>query len=130
MGGIRGWIWSWHLWTLHQWIWWCLWGLLYRVCHPNCPRCPCGPKGYQGYSGAGYTTVKSDCREVTKEVCVNTPKKTTKTVPVTNCNSKQTVSCHKVTKKIPKKNCETVEAKITVPVAEVSHGVVSSCHIW
>jgi hypothetical protein len=88
------------------------------------------PKVTKGYSGTGYTTVKSDCREVTKEVCVNTPKKTTKTVPVTNCNSKQTVSCHKVTKKIPKKNCETVEAKITVPVAEVSHGVVSSGHIW
>jgi len=76
---------------------------------------------------SGYTTIKSDCREVTKEVCVNTPKKTTKKVPVTNCNSKQTVSCHKVTKKIPKKNCEAVETKVSVPVAEpvVSHPVVS-----
>jgi len=80
----------------------------------------------------GYTTIKSDCREVTKEVCVNTPKKTTKTVPVTNCNTKQTVSCHKVTKKIPKKNCEAVEHKVSVPVAEpvVAHGTVYGGHHW
>jgi len=81
---------------------------------------------------SGYTTIKSDCREVTKEVCVNTPKKTTKKVPVTNCNSKQTVSCHKVTKKIPKKNCEAVEHTVSVPVAEpvVSHGVVSGSTVY
>jgi len=85
---------------------------------------------------SGYTTIKSDCREVTKEVCVNTPKKTTKKVPVTNCNSKQTVSCHKVTKKIPKKNCEAVETKVSVPVAEpvahpvVSHSTVYGGHHW
>jgi len=81
---------------------------------------------------SGYTTIKSDCREVTKEVCVNTPKKTTKKVPVTNCNSKQTVSCHKVTKKIPKKNCEAVETKVSVPVAEpvVSHPVVSHSTVY
>merc|ERR1712002_1133309 len=85
---------------------------------------------------SGYTTIKSDCREVTKEVCVNTPKKTTKKVPVTNCNTKQTVSCHKVTKKIPKKNCETVETKVSVPVAEpvahpvVSHSTVYGGHHW
>merc|ERR1719481_842167 len=28
----------------------------------------------------GYATIKSDCREVTKEVCVNTPKKISKAV--------------------------------------------------
>jgi len=81
---------------------------------------------------SGYTTIKSDCREVTKEVCVNTPKKTTKKVPVTNCNTKQTVSCHKVTKKIPKRNCEAVETKVSVPVAEpvVSHPVVASSTVY
>jgi len=81
---------------------------------------------------SGYTTIKSDCREVTKEVCVNTPKKTTKTVPVTNCNAKQTVSCHKVTKKIPKKNCETVEHKVQVPVAEpvVAKSTIIGGHHW
>merc|ERR1711972_979521 len=83
--------------------------------------------------GAGIYghTIKSDCREVTKKVCVNTPKKTTKKVPVTNCNTKQTVSCHKVTKKIPKKNCETVEATVSVPVAEpVAHATVYGGHHW
>merc|ERR1712121_126954 len=81
---------------------------------------------------SGYTTIKSDCREVTKEVCVNTPKKTTKKVPVTNCNDKQTVSCHKVTKKIPKKNCETVEHKVQVPVAEpvVAKSTIIGGHHW
>merc|ERR1712168_1226633 len=46
----------------------------------------------------------------------NTPKTVSKTVPVTQCHLKQTVDCHEVVKKIPKKNCEAVETKVTVPV--------------
>ena len=59
-----------------------------------------------------HVTIKSDCREVTKEVCVNTPKKITKTVPVTSCHVEQDVVCTPVTKKIPKKVCEPVETKV------------------
>merc|ERR1712180_442226 len=91
-----------------------------------------GPAGLYGHAvgaplvahaavATSHTTIKSDCREVTKEVCVNTPKKVSKTVPITTCNLKQTVDCHAVTKKIPKKNCEPVETKVTVPVATVAH---------
>merc|ERR1719351_509512 len=74
-----------------------------------------------------HVTIKSDCREVTKEVCVNTPKKITKTVPVTSCHVEQDVVCTPVTKRIPKKVCEPVETKVTVPVKSytVAHG-----HHW
>merc|ERR1712111_318652 len=53
---------------------------------------------------SGYTTIKSDCREVTKEVCVNTPKKTS----------------------------ETVEHKVQVPVAEpvVAKSTIIGGHHW
>merc|ERR1711970_1091150 len=79
-----------------------------------------------------HTTIKSDCREVTKEVCVNTPKKVSKSVPITTCNLKQTVDCHPVTKRIPKKNCEPVETKVTVPVAEpvVAKSTIIGGHHW
>jgi len=76
----------------------------------------------------GYTTIKSDCREVTKEVCVNTPKTVSKTVPVTQCHLKQTVDCHEVVKKIPKKNCEAVETKVTVPVPVAHPAPVAVAH--
>jgi len=81
-----------------------------------------------------HVTIKSDCREVTKEVCVNTPKKVTKTVPVTSCHTEQDVVCTPVTKKIPKKVCEPVETKVTVPVATVAHAApvagLASGHLW
>jgi len=60
-------------------------------------------------------SIKSDCREVTKEICTNTPMKKTKMVPVTTCKPKKTVECKKVTKRIPNKQCEPVEHEITVP---------------
>jgi len=60
-------------------------------------------------------TIKSDCREVTKEVCVNTPKKESKKVPVQNCHVKQTVDCKMIKKRIPKKNCEVTEEKVITP---------------
>ena len=62
-------------------------------------------------------TIKKDCREVTKEVCVNTPKKESKKVPISNCHTKQTVDCKMIKKRIPKKNCEPVEIKHNVPAA-------------
>merc|ERR1711972_368342 len=83
-----------------------------------------------------HTTIKSDCREVTKEVCVNTPKKVTKTVPVTSCHVEQDVVCTPVTKKIPKKVCNPVETKVTVPVKSytVAHAApvagLASGHLW
>merc|ERR1712240_439346 len=60
-------------------------------------------------------TVKSDCREVTKEICTNTPKKTSTKKPVTTCKNIQKVDCKMVTKRIPNKKCEPVEHKVTVP---------------
>merc|ERR1711872_931719 len=48
-------------------------------------------------------TVKSDCREVTKEICTNTRKNI------------QKVDCKMITKRIPNKKCEPVEHKVTVP---------------
>merc|ERR1711962_1136040 len=60
-------------------------------------------------------SIKSDCREVTKEICTNTPKKTSKKVPVTTCKNIQKVDCKMVTKRIPNKQCEPVEHKVTVP---------------
>ena len=83
-----------------------------------------------------HVTIKSDCREVTKEVCVNTPKKVTKTVPVTSCHVEQDVVCTPVTKKIPKKVCNPVETKVTVPVKSytVAHAApvagLASGHLW
>merc|ERR1712126_477040 len=81
-----------------------------------------------------HVTIKSDCREVTKEVCVNTPKKVTKTVPVTPCHVEQDVVCTPVTKRIPKKVCEPVETKVTVPVATVAHAApvagLAAGHLW
>merc|ERR1712240_965941 len=60
-------------------------------------------------------TVKSDCREVTKEICTNTPKKTSTKKPVTTCKNIQKVDCKMITKRIPNKKCEPVEHKVTVP---------------
>merc|ERR1719204_2555650 len=81
-----------------------------------------------------HVTIKSDCREVTKEVCVSTPKKITNTVPVTSCHVEQDVVCTPVTKKIPKKVCEPVETKVTVPVATVAHAApvagLAAGHLW
>jgi len=77
---------------------------------------PAAPKEVVGKPAAPQTrvTIKKDCREVTKEVCVNTPKKESKKVPVTNCHVKQTVDCKMITKRIPKKNCEPIEEKVPV----------------
>ena len=58
-------------------------------------------------------SIKSDCREVTKEICTNTPKKTSKKVPVTTCKNIQKVDCKMITKRIPNKQCEPVEHKVT-----------------
>jgi len=60
-------------------------------------------------------TIKSDCREVTKEVCVDTPQKESKKVKVETCHVKQTVDCKMIKKRIPKKDCEPVEEKIITP---------------
>ena len=57
-------------------------------------------------------TVKSDCREVTKEICTNTPKKTSTKKPVTTCKNIQKVDCKMITKRIPNKKCEPVEHKV------------------
>merc|ERR1711951_273979 len=65
----------------------------------------------------GYATIKSDCREVTKEVCVNTPKKISKSVPITTCKLVQSVDCTPVVSKVPKQNCEAVETEVTVAPA-------------
>jgi len=65
----------------------------------------------------GYATIKSDCREVTKEVCVNTPKKVTKAVPITTCKVVQSVDCTPVVSKVPKQNCEQVETEVPVAPA-------------
>merc|ERR1712121_605467 len=65
----------------------------------------------------GYTTIKSDCREVTKEVCVNTPKKVTEAVPITTCKVVQSVDCTPVVSKVPKQNCEQVETEVPVAPA-------------
>merc|ERR1712180_429654 len=64
----------------------------------------------------GYATIKTDCREVTKQVCVPKPNKVTKTVPVTSCHIKQSVDCKPVKSKIPKQSCEEVETKVVAPV--------------
>merc|ERR1712226_1697772 len=45
-----------------------------------------------------HVSIKSDCREITKEVCTNTPKTVSKTVPITSCHLKQSVACEKVVK--------------------------------
>merc|ERR1711917_18329 len=80
-------------------------------------------------------TVKSDCREVTKEICTNTPKKTSTKKPVTTCKNIQKVDCKMVTKRIPNKKCEPVEHKVTVP-APVARGYGSyggygsAAHQW
>merc|ERR1711974_413506 len=60
--------------------------------------------------------IKTDCREVTKQVCVPKPNKVTKTVPVTSCHIKQSVDCTPVKSKIPKRSCEEVETKVVAPV--------------
>merc|ERR1712133_184422 len=65
----------------------------------------------------GYATIKSDCREVTKEVCVNTPKKISKSVPITTCKLVQSVDCTPVVSKVPKQNCEAVETEVPVAPA-------------
>jgi len=65
----------------------------------------------------GYATIKSDCREVTKEVCVNTPKKVVKAVPITTCKVVQSVDCTPVVSKVPKQNCEPVETEVPVAPA-------------
>merc|ERR1719175_217719 len=65
----------------------------------------------------GYATIKSDCREVTKEVCVNTPKKISKSVPITTCKVVQSVDCTPVVSKVPKQNCEAVETEVPVAPA-------------
>ena len=59
-----------------------------------------------------HVSIKSDCREITKEVCTNTPKTVSKTVPITSCHLKQSVACEKVVKKIPKQECENVETEV------------------
>merc|ERR1719447_946481 len=64
----------------------------------------------------GYATIKTDCPEVTKQVCVPKPNKVTKTVPVTSCHIKQSVDCKPVKSKIPKQSCEEVETKVVAPV--------------
>merc|ERR1712226_53118 len=61
-----------------------------------------------------HVSIKSDCREITKEVCTNTPKTVSKTVPITSCHLKQSVACEKVVKKIPKQECENVETEVVV----------------
>merc|ERR1712241_1217239 len=66
-----------------------------------------------------HVSIKSDCREITKEVCTNTPKTVTKTVPITSCHLKQSVACEKVLKKIPKQECENVETEVVVPAPVV-----------
>jgi len=66
-----------------------------------------------GLHPGAYATIKADCREVTKQVCVNKPKKETKTVPVTSC--KLTVACEPVKTKVPKRVCEEVETKVVAP---------------
>merc|ERR1712121_173498 len=69
-----------------------------------------------------HVSIKSDCREITKEVCTNTPKTVSKTVPITSCHLKQSVACEKVVKKIPKQECENVETEVVVPApAPVVH---------
>jgi len=74
----------------------------------------------------GYATIKSDCREVTKEVCVNTPKKVSKAVPITTCKVVQSVDCTPVVSKVPKQNCEPVETEVVapaLPAALPAHGL-------
>merc|ERR1711972_1126623 len=69
-----------------------------------------------------HVSIKSDCREITKEVCTNTPKTVSKTVPITSCHLKQSVAREKVVKKIPKQECENVETEVVVPApAPVVH---------
>lgn len=61
------------------------------------------------------SNIFSDCREVVKAVCVNTPKKVTNTVPVTSCTIKQSVDCTPVVNKVPKQVCEPVETEVVAP---------------
>jgi len=103
------------------------------VAHAAAPAVVAAPAAV----ATSHVTIKSDCREVTKEVCVNTPKKITKTVPVTSCHVEQDVVCTPVVKRIPKKNCEAVETKVAVPVAApvaVAHAApvagLAAGHLW
>merc|ERR1712226_646680 len=59
-----------------------------------------------------HVSIKSDCREITKEVCTNTPKTVSKTVPITSCHLKQSVACEKVVKKIPKQESRTSRLRL------------------
>merc|ERR1712076_56139 len=72
-------------------------------------------KGQAVAKGTSEVSIKSDCREVTTEICTNTPKKTSKKGPVTTCKNIQKVDCKMITKRIPNKQCEPVEHKVTVP---------------
>merc|ERR1711962_178789 len=76
----------------------------------------------------GYATIKSDCREVTKEVCVNTPKKISKSVPITTCKVVQSVDCTPVVSKVPKQNCEAVETEVPVAPALPAHPVAAGIY--
>ena len=77
----------------------------------------------------GYATIKSDCREVTREVCVNTPKKVTNTVPVTTCTVKQSVDCTPVVSKVPKQVCEPVETEVVAPAVAAPLGYGAG-YLW